>query len=111
MKPPQVNLTLRLYEGDGKTENTRYLVRDVPMWHLPAEGDQLAVTPGGTLMTVASRQWNFQGEAVIRLREVIVDPADPADDTVSDRALVWNTEQEGRSLLCLLVDSGWERLA
>lgn len=102
---PTVRLVIRLYRGTRRDKVT--LVRDVPMGHLPGIGEEIAVTQDEDfLLAVTRRHWAFEGQAIVYLRDVFIDP-DPADTHIYADEMRWLTRQEEQDPMDVLRESGW----
>lgn len=100
-----VRLMLRLHSGVKDIDRTVNLVRDVLMSGVPEVGDEIAVDAGETrLIPVAKRHWSFDGKAIVRLRDVVVDPY--ADTRLTAQEVCWHSGPEGDPDDLLRAD-GW----
>lgn len=103
-----VRLVIRTYRGTRGHNNTITLIRDVHMSHLPGVGEDVAVTEDDDLLIpVTRRRWAFNGQTVVYLRDLYIDPG--ADTHIHADEVRWETEHRGDPV-GLLRGFGWEHL-
>ncbi len=100
-----VYLELVLRDTRLRNNGGSYWTKTLPIG-IPSVGDEIELTEGGWSETITARYWKHNGDVMLLLPKVWVDPE--SDAVIPKNGWrAWITEAEGGELVPSLVASGW----
>jgi hypothetical protein len=100
-----VYLELVLRDTREQSNGGSYWTKDLPAG-LPSAGDAIELTEGGWTERATGRYWRYDGDVVVQLPKVWVDP-EPDAVLPKNGWTTWHSSAEGGDLVPRLIASGW----